>query len=450
MVAASLPRSGVGLRARAADDQARTVMERRALGRDLGLSIRMGVALVLLAIFYLPLPIGLVLLVRGWSGSWLLAGVAMAALVVFLCYLPLLSERIALASAQARLIEREDEPRLFALVERLASMADLVVPRLAVAPTDVPNAFAAGRSPRDAVVVVTRGLLARLGDEELEAVLAHELAHVANRDAFVMTLVGAPAMLGHRIFDWVIGAPGRAQGAAKIPVFLVLLYGFFVLLFGWILYAVATALVMTVSRYREYVADRGAVLLTGAPEQLMSALQRLASDMPLIPREDLRAVAGANAFFILPAEATAGGFEIDPQRLFRSHPPLECRLARLGGVARELGLSVEAEERPARKEQPESATGNPRALIAFFCAVLFWCFFVSFLLGGDPFQVALPVAAAWIAGVVLGIQGAGRASAGAPGMGFAVSALALLVGPWVLEIVGVFVFFLLDSAGVFS
>ena len=125
-------------------------MERRALGRDLGLSIRMGVALVLLAILYLPLPIGLVLLVQGWSGSWLLAGAAMAALVGFICYLPSLSERIALASAQARLIEREDEPRLFAQVERLASMADLVVPRLAVAPTDVPNAFTAGRSPRDA------------------------------------------------------------------------------------------------------------------------------------------------------------------------------------------------------------------------------------------------------------------------------------------------------------
>jgi heat shock protein HtpX len=423
-------------------------MERKPLGRDLGLSLRMGVALTLLAILYLPLPIALVLFVRGWTGSWPLALAATAALAAFLCYLPSLCERLALASARARLVDRIDEPQLFVLVERLVGMAEIPMPRLAIAPTDVPNAFAAGRSPRDAVVVVTRGLLGRLHDEELEAVLAHELSHVANRDAFVMTLVGAPAMLGKRIFDWIVGAPGRAQGPGKILVFFVLLYCFFFLFFGWILYAVATALVMTVSRYREYVADRGAVLLTGAPEQLMSALQRLARELPLIPEADLRAVAGVNALFILPAEAGLRGFEIDPQRLFGSHPPLERRLTRLSEVARELGRSIRAEEQPAPKDAPEPATENPRALIAFFCAALYWSFVASFWLGADPFQAALPLAAAWIAGVVLGIQAAGRASAGAPGMGFAVSALALLVGPWVLGIVGFFVIFLLGSAGV--
>jgi hypothetical protein len=198
------------------------------------------------------------------------------------------------------------------------------------------------------------------------------------------------------------------------------------------------------------VADRGAVLLTGAPEQLMSALQRLASDMPLIPREDLRAVAGANALFILPADAPLGGFEIDPERIFRSHPPLERRLARLSEAAHVIGRSIRADVPDFPKPKPEPATRNPRALGAFFCAALYWCFIASFWLGGDPFKAALPVAAAWIAGVVLAIQGAGRASAGAPGMGFAVSALALLVGPRVLAVVGVFVLFLLGSAGVFS
>jgi heat shock protein HtpX len=423
-------------------------MERKSLGRDLGLSLRMAVALTLLGILYLPLPIALVMFVLGWTGSWLLAVGALAGVSVFLCFLPSLSERMALAAAHAEPVASEDEPGLYAVVERLAGMADLPVPRLAIAPTDVPNAFAAGRSPRDAVVVVTRGLLRRLRPEELEAVLAHEVAHVANRDAFVMTLVSAPGMLGKRLFDWGVGAPRRAEGGAKILVFFVLLYCFFFLFFAWILYAVATALVMTVSRYREYVADRGAVLLTGSPEQLMSALQRLAGELPLIPKEDLRAVAAANALFILPSQGEARGFNFDPQRLFYSHPPLERRLAQLSEVAHEVGRSIVAEKPAPAQLASVAPVGNPRALLAFFCAAIYWCFIVSFWLGGDPFKASLPLAAAWIAGVVLGIQGAGRASSGASGMGFAVGALALLVAPWVLGIVAFFVIFLLGSAGV--
>ena len=158
-------------------------MERKSIGRDLGLSLRMGVALTLLAILYLPLPIALLMFVLGWTGSWLLAVGALAAVSVFLCFLPSLYERIALAAAHADPVSREDEPELYSVVERLAGMAELPMPRVAVAPTDVPNAFTAGRSPRDAVVVVTRGLLRRLDPEELAAVLAHELVHVANRDA---------------------------------------------------------------------------------------------------------------------------------------------------------------------------------------------------------------------------------------------------------------------------
>jgi heat shock protein HtpX len=327
-------------------------------------------------------------------------------------------------------------------------MADLPVPRLAVAPSDVPNAFTAGRSRRDAVLVVTRGLLRRLDPQELEAVLAHELAHVASRDAFVMTLVSAPALLGRRIFDAVAGAAGRAQGPGKVLVFFLALYLLFPLFFGWVLYAVATALVTTISRYREFVADRGAVVLTGAPEQLMSALQRLARDIPLIPSADLRSVAGVSALFIVPVDESTAGFGLDPQRLFRSHPPLEQRLARLSRLAQEVGrpLGAEAPALPLEPHPPLSE--NPRALLAFFFAAVYWCFVVSFWLGGDPFQAALPVAAAWIAGVVLAVQAAGRASAGAPGMGFAVGALALLVGPWILMIVGFFVVFLLWATGV--
>ena len=422
-------------------------MERRS-GRDLGLSVRMGVALVLLAILYFPLPIAFVMVVLGLTGSWLLAVGALAAVSVPLCYLPALSERIALAAAHATELEDGEEPALRELVERLAAMADLPAPRLALSPTDVPNAFAAGRSPRDGVIVVTRGLLRRLGTKELEAVLAHELTHVANRDAFVMTLVGAPALLGKRIFDAIVRAPGRVQTPGKVLLFFVFLYLLFPLFFGWVLYAVATALVRTVSRYREFVADRGSVLLTGAPEALMSALQELAGELPLIPKEDLREVAGANALFIVPVEAQGVGAALDPQRIFGSHPPLEQRLARLGELAQEVGRSARAEPTASLRMERPPLGANPRALLAFFFAAVYWCFVVSFWLGGDPFKASLPVAAAWIAGVVLGIQGAGRASAGSSGMGFAVGALALLVAPWVLAIVGFFVVFLLGSAGV--
>lgn len=422
-------------------------MERRTLGRDRGLALRMAGALVLLAIFYFPLPVALVMTVVGITGSWFLGVGAVAGVVAFVCYLPSLSERIALASAGAKEIARSEEPELAGTVERLAAMADLPMPRLAVAPSDVPNAFTAGRSPRHAVLVVTRGLLRRLDPQELEAVLAHELAHVASRDAFVMTLVSAPAILGRRIFDGSTGAARRTQGLGKVLVFFLALYLLLPLFFGWVLYAVATALVRTVSRYREFVADRGAVVLTGAPEQLMSALQRLAGDIPLIPSTDLRSVAGASALFIVPVEET-GGLGLDPQRLFKSHPPLEQRLARLSELAPELGRSPRAEVPVSRAEGRPPLSGNPRALLAFFSAAVYWCFVVSFWLGGDPFKAALPVAAAWIAGVVLALQAVGRASAGASGMGFAVGALALLVGPWIFAIVGFFVVFLLGSAGV--
>jgi hypothetical protein len=188
-------------------------------------------------------------------------------------------------------------------------------------------------------------------------------------------------------------------------------------------------------------------MLTGAPEQLMSALQRLSADVSLIPKDDLRRVAAASALFIVPAEP-AGGFSIDPGRLFPSHPPLAKRLERLSDLSRELGRPAGSKvTRLARGAGPPFA-GNPRALLAFFCAAVYWCFIVSFWLGGDPFRAAVPVAVAWIAGVLLGLQGAGRASAGTSGMGFAVGALVLLVGPWVLGIVGFFVVFLLSAAGV--
>ncbi len=421
-------------------------MERRP-GRDLGLSMRLAVALVLLSILYLPLPVWLVVTVAGMSGSWLLGLGALAAVIAFVCYLPTLSERIALAAAHATEVGSDGGPELRAVVARLAAMADGPPPRIAISPSDVPNAFAVGRSPRDSVVVVTRGLLRRLPRPELEAVLAHEVTHVVNRDAFVMTLVAAPALLGDRLFGWIVGAPRRARGAAKALVFFALIYCFLVLLLLWVLYALATALVMTVSRYREYVADRGAVLLMGAPEQLASALQRLTAELSLIPRSDLREMSAASALFVVPVEGASEWFEVDPRNIFPSHPPLAERLAKLSETGRELGRSVNSEAAPPLVERPDIA-GNPRALVAFFCAALYWCFVAALWFGhGDPFEVAWPMALAWIVGVVLALQASGRAQAGAPGKGFAVGALTLLVGPWVLAIIAVCVLIALGGTG---
>jgi heat shock protein HtpX len=212
------------------------------------------------------------------------------------------------------------------------------LPRFAVMPTVVPNAFSAGRGPQKAIVVVTRGLLDRLDDEELEAVLAHELAHIAHRDAFVMTVAAAPALLGRKVLWGFVTLPvTSSEIPKKIVAALALLYLLPVVFVGWIVYTFATLLVMAISRYREYVADRGAVVLTGAPEQLMSALQKIAAEVSLIPNEDLRQAAAVNAFFVLPATASSTGFEVDPLRMFPTHPPLSRRLERLDELARSLG-----------------------------------------------------------------------------------------------------------------
>ena len=220
------------------------------------------------------------------------------------------------------------------MVERLAAMADLPKPRVAVIPTDVPNAFATGRSPKKSVVAVTEGLWNRLEPQEIEGVLAHELTHVANRDVAVMTIASFFAMVAATLarfglFGGMFGGGGdRDRGGA--PVWLIL---FAVSL---VTYLVSYVLMMMISRYREYAADRGAALITGAPENLMSALQKIASRITQIPQRDLREVQGMNAFFIIPTNVRQGFAE-----LFQTHPPLEKRLARLAGIAREMGRPVQ-------------------------------------------------------------------------------------------------------------
>jgi heat shock protein HtpX len=244
------------------------------------------------------------------------------------------SDKIALAAARAKVVGPDEAPQLHEMVERLCAMADLPKPRIAIIPTDIPNAFATGRSPKHAAVAVTEGLWRRLEPQEVEGVLAHELSHVANRDVAVMTIASFFSMLAAFLMRMGMfagmfgGGRNRDNGAPAVAIMIVV---------SLVTYVVSYMLILMISRYREFAADRGAALLTGAPEQLMSALQKIASDMTKIPQRDLRQVEGMNAFFIIPTnvKSTLGS-------LFMTHPPLEKRLERLAQIAQEMGRPIAA------------------------------------------------------------------------------------------------------------
>jgi heat shock protein HtpX len=244
------------------------------------------------------------------------------------------SDKIALLASGAKVVERDQAPELHDMVERLAGMADLPMPRVAVIPTEVPNAFATGRSPKRSVVAVTQGLWNRLEPREIEGVLAHELTHIANRDVAVMTIASFFAMVSAMLarfglYGGMFGGGDRDRGGGA-PVWLIMF------LVSILTYVISYMLMMMISRYREYAADRGAAVITGTPEYLMSALQKIASRITQIPQQDLREVAGMNAFFIVPTSVKRGFAE-----LFMTHPPLEKRLARLAAISREMGRPVE-------------------------------------------------------------------------------------------------------------
>jgi len=241
------------------------------------------------------------------------------------------SDKLALRASGAKVVSAEEAPDLHAMVERLCAMSELPKPRVAIIDTEVPNAFATGRSPKHAAVAVTTGLLNRLEPREVEGVLAHELAHVKNRDVRTMTLASFFAMLAAMITRFAMygGIFGGRREDNGPPVWLILL------VVSWITYILSWILIQFISRYREYAADRGAAVITGTPEYLMSALQKIASQMSMIPQRDLREVQGMNAFFIIPTDWKRRGSE-----LFMSHPPLEKRLAALSQIAREMGRAA--------------------------------------------------------------------------------------------------------------
>jgi heat shock protein HtpX len=306
-------------------------MKRRSYGRDAGLTLRMLFTTGLLGLLYVVFAVVLF--------QFLNVGLVPLVLIVigiaFFQYYT--SDKLALAAAGAKVVTPADAPALHDMVERLCALADLPKPRVAIMDTPVPNAFATGRSPKHAAVCVTTGLWDRLEPKEVEGVLAHELSHVANRDVLVMTVASFFAMLAALLtrFGLYAGMFGGGYGGGNRdnnngpPVWLI------VLAVSIVVYFVSYILIRTLSRYREYAADRGSAVITGAPEYLMSALQKISSQMTLIPNRDLRQVEGMNAFFIIPARARSAAAE-----LFMDHPPLEKRLAALAEIAREMGRPV--------------------------------------------------------------------------------------------------------------
>jgi heat shock protein HtpX len=293
-------------------------------GRDPGLQFRMLLTLFLLGLVYAVL-IG-VLFAAG-AGAVTIAVVAGALFLIQL----FTSDKIALASMGARVVgpgDSEQARRMHAIIERLCIQADIPKPRVAIADTSMPNAFAVGRSPKTATVCATTGLLALLGDGELEAVLGHELTHVANRDVMVMTLASFFASIASFIVQigfWFGGAFGGDDNDSG-PGFLV------VILVSALVYVISWLLLQALSRYREFAADRGSAILTGRPSALISALYRIEGNMQQIPQQDLRAASGElAAFYIVPPRAKQ-----TIASLFSTHPPLEARVARLQRLESQL------------------------------------------------------------------------------------------------------------------
>ncbi len=304
----------------------------RNIPPDRGLSIRMFTTGLMIVILY-AVVIGLLIAFGlSWSVVLIFAGA-----ILFVQYW--FSDKIALFGMGGRLVTPEQAPQLHGVIDRLCAMADMKKPRVAIADTDVPNAFATGRSPNSAVVCATTGLMRRLDDSELEAVLSHELSHVAHRDVAVMTIasfLGMMAGLVTRMMLWtgLIGGFGGGRGGNNNAGNQAALVELGVLVVSIVVYAISFLLTMALSRYRELAADRSGALLTGRPSALASALVKVTGEMSRIPTRDLRSTESFNAFYFTPAIAKSG---VSLSTIFSTHPPLDKRLAQLAAIEAELG-----------------------------------------------------------------------------------------------------------------
>jgi heat shock protein HtpX len=307
---------------------------------DHGLTARMTATMFVLGALFVGVIVSLMYLLPNFA---ILIGIIGLGIAWYQWYN---SDKVALRAMRARVVAPHEAPELHALIDRLCAMADMPKPVVAIAYTDLPNAFATGRSPSHSAVCVTTGILDRLTMDELEGVLAHELSHVAHRDVMVMTLASSAAIITGMVMRGaqygglgMFGGGRRDNNSNGVPVWLL------VLVVSIVVYAVSFLAIKMLSRYRELAADRAGAFLTGKPSELANALTKITGDISRIPQRDLRATQSMNAFFIAPAVSG-----VSWRTLTATHPSLEQRLEQLAKVATELG-------RPLDGGFPSTGTG---------------------------------------------------------------------------------------------
>jgi heat shock protein HtpX len=311
---------------------------------DRGLTVRMTATMFLLGLVFVAFIAAII-------GIGTAYGASSTAIVFFAVILGggfaigslFYSDKIALATAGAHEVsptDDKDAARLHAIVDRLCALADMPKPRVAIAETDMPNAFATGRNADHAVVCATRGILRRLENDELEGVLAHEMSHVAHKDVQVMTIASFLAIIAALLvriafYGELFGGGRRNNDQNALPIMLVLM------VVSAVVYAISFLLIRLLSRYRELSADRSGALLTGRPSSLAAALVKVTGDIGRIPTKDLRTAQPMNAFFFAPAMHLhgPGGQRRNSKwaNLFSTHPSLERRLEELDKIQKQLG-----------------------------------------------------------------------------------------------------------------
>ena len=290
--------------------------------KDSGLTARMTLVMFLLGALFVALVVGVMYAV-GSAYAPIIAIVGIG--VAFWQWWS--SDKVAMRAMRAREVTPQEAPELHGMIDRLCALADMPKPRVGIADMAMPNAFATGRSPERSVVCVTTGILQTLDAEELEAVLAHELSHVAHRDVLVMTLASSAGIAAGLLMRGAqFGALGRSRNNNALPAVLV------AIVVSVVVYAVSFLLLRVLSRYRELCADRAGAYLTMKPGTLASALQKISGQAAQIPQKDLRSASAASALCIVPAISGAS-----VQALFATHPPLEKRLEQLARIQTELG-----------------------------------------------------------------------------------------------------------------
>ena len=307
---------------------------------DRGLTVRMTATMFLLGLVFVAFVAALIgILVATKQSAGLIVFVAIVfgggAAFISLFY----SDKIALAAAGAHEVTPQQAPELHGIVDRICALADMPKPRVAISPTNLPNAFATGRNSKMAVLCVTEGLLGALDRDELEGVLAHEMSHVAHKDVAVMTIASflgiiAALLVRFSFYGELFGGGGRRGGGnnnngGALPILLI------IMLVSIVVYAISFLLIRLLSRSRELAADRSGALLTGQPSKLASALQKVSGDIARIPTKDLResGAEALNAFYFVPALTSGKSLST----LFSTHPSLERRLAELAKISKQLG-----------------------------------------------------------------------------------------------------------------